>query len=357
MIGWLNKNRVTVQWCGMVFSILVALSFVYWRDVTTLDGARIDSNDIVNMANGEEEWLDDHYQAVGELYSDAGLIDKPWVVGTLAVLVMSGVVIWLGRRGMVGWGAWGISMVAILLTGYYMGALSKDVFALIVIAVGGLVVIGRKEWWWTGVMAVLMLGLAWWVRPYWAVIAGLFVCSVVAWSVIQRWKWARRWRVGIFLGALVLMVIVSVTGYMLANDGEVISAIREWINTNTNLADTRIWNPLPSDSWFGGVVNSLWVLIGFFVPFTLIVLWPWYTMAAVCFVALMGYWLGWMWRGRNKRWSVGEIRAVALVGAYLVVASLFEPDYSSLLRHLTVIMPFMVYCYVRPEKHKKEAIS
>ena len=342
IMAWAERNRRKIQIAGLAMAFATSLSFVFFREVMVQDGARVDSDDIIAMVRGEVPMLDDHYEMAGKAYQLFGVIDSPWVVGIVAVCLMSGVILWLNRgKKRVAWGVWGIEMVAILLTGYYLGALSKDLFELIIVTFGSLLLLKlvKNKFVVVGGMAVLMLGFAGFIRPYWAVIAGLFVGTTIVLCLLQK---QRLWAMAGIAG---MAIVGAVVGYWILK-GEDISVIRQMINSTTNLADTRLWGVLPSGNVFSGVVNSLLIFLGFFVPVRLFLLGSgFYFLAGVCFMVLFGYFFAWLWRTREQKFDYKLTAVLALLVAYLVVSSLFEPDYSSFLRHLTPMLPFMVFCF------------
>jgi hypothetical protein len=98
----------------------------------------------------------------------------------------------------------------------------------------------------------------------------------------------------------------------------------------------------------GGIVNVMLTLVSLVFPWPLVSLGGlYYLFLTVVFVLIwISFGLSVRERNASRIPSASRFRfdrAVALVMAFLSTQALFEPDYGSALRHLTPLLPLIVY--------------
>lgn len=314
------------------------------------------------------------FQLIAAFYRGLGLGSAPEAVGLLgiAVLVVAiGLAVGFERLSTVGVVDTVLIGAALVVGLAYLAQYSKELITVVLVAVvllcggrrGGDVVI---------VLACLVYALT--MRPYWAIVAGLYL----------GWRYfLPRVRNPLWLPVIALVVYVLAQPVFVLALGTNLDDQRTWLNderADTEVA-TLITNPLPGDGPVPAVLGTLITLLTLVVPVGLLGSGAVYHMAAGALI--LGLWGLTLFaiatgacrrdlgdtgfggthsagptRARRTRTSAAldrfdaedallRIRAGSLLLALLVVQAMFEPDYGSYLKHLAPMLPLMIAVVVR----------
>ncbi|GAB2536136.1 hypothetical protein [Brachybacterium huguangmaarense] len=240
--------------------------------------------------------------------------------------------------------AWELCVVAaaLMIGLVYLGQFSKE---LLTLGIGALVVLGPRGR--VGDLAILLGCVAYGaaVRPYWLIIAALFVL----WRLVlarTRSPWA-------LIGVPVLVYAALQPAFAVALGGGLQSA-RESVNSvrvDSDSVASLIVSPLPDAAGPLGVLAALVMLVLMAVPVPLLVSLSPYHMASGA--VILAFWVlvvAPVVRGRvvlrreaaAPRGRIVALRAASLLLAFLLVQALFEPDYGSALKHLAPLLPLVL---------------
>ena len=320
---------------GLVGAVTVGVA----RDALLPAKFSYDARFIQTLARtGRLDSVDRSFSNTAGLYRLLGLQDSPVVVAliTVAILaVITGFGLNLRRDGRVPVMAGLLGAVALLLGGVYLGTYSKDAPVLAVAA--ALLVLGRG---WRSELGILLVvaGYAWIFRSYWFLVLAVFVGLRLLHRFRPRW-W--MWLAGA-VGAVVVVSLGIALVLHLPPD-----YFRSAVNVGrTNDADAQtMMRPLLSDPQpLAGIVSVVVTFFTLFVPVPLLQMGGLYYVAV--FALVVAIWACFWWTviraGRSNvdpAWS----RAVAFLIAFVAVQAFFEPDYGSALRHLTPLLPVLVF--------------
>jgi len=239
-----------------------------------------------------------------------------------------------------------------LLAMIYLAQYSKEFASLLLIAALLWVPAGL---WWEAALVVGMVGYAITIRPYWGIVAVLYV--------------ARRLLLPRLRGLLPVLVLAALTyvglqfatnqflGQSLSHSRVAVNAIRAEINVSVG---SLIVDFLPA-------VDSLQWLNALIVLFSLLAPWPLLLDGSLAFLA-MAVLLTFLWglvfvslvrvqRERSSSLAGATLdsrhaplaeraprveRAIALLLALVVVQAIFEPDYGSYVKHLAPVLPLFI---------------
>jgi hypothetical protein len=339
--GWVDRlksNKIPVVLLGLVV-VAAVLIVVFWTNIFPAEKLA-DAIHIGNVAKGLEEPMDEKYGLVAGIYRTLGLANLEMLVGLISVGLMVVMVFWIFRRNkQTNLISFAVAATAIICSAMFFGGFSKELFEIILVCVGGLLALEWKKWGWLALGGVILLYGAIF-RPYWLVIGALYF----GWLVLLRClKQKPTWMIWLITA---VMIVGAVAGYAIVTKGDDISAIRSAINHEGRVSYTKMDNLLPSGNVVNGMVNSLATFVWFFLPWQLLIQGGvFYVGGAVVVAGIMWIFVWWLTKSRKIGWKPGVEMALALILAFLVVSSLFEPDFRSFLRHLTPVMLFMVYCY------------
>lgn len=295
-----------------------------------------DGRTIQNVANGLRDYSSDRsFQGIGELYRFIGLADKPVAAGLLAYILYA----WLVYRAATELDtstldiATAACFVATASLGaVFLGQYSKDAVVLAIVAA---VMSRAASWKWD---ILLLAGIAYYAysfRNYWYLVGILYL--------FFRWytrSEINRARLGVSVPVLMAGLAVAFSVKL----GVDLDHYRDLVNVNRSGsvdAQTLIHSLIPINGWIGGWSNSLITLVGLVFPFPLVLLGGLVHLVVAAFVTVV-------WLRFNR--SVGILtrlhafeprtrRILSLVIAFILIQSIFEPDYGSYLRHLTPILP------------------
>jgi hypothetical protein len=225
--------------------------------------------------------------------------------------------------------------IVLLLGSVFLGTYSKDAPVLLVSA--ALVVLGRSL---RAELLILALVIAYagLFRTYWLLILVGFLCLRLLWR-----SWPRRiaWIVGPILLTIVFAVAVVVFLHQPAD------YFRSSVNVaRTGDVDSRTmmhgFTALPEP--LGGTTNVLLTFFTLFLPVPLLGFATSYYIAV--FALFVVLWAVFWWKllraAPQRNDPSGRFRAAAFLLALVSVQALFEPDYGSVLRHLTPLLPVLL---------------
>lgn len=289
------------------------------------------------------------FQAIAAFYRAIGVGSAPEAAALLgvAVLVLAlALAIGFERLAHIGIVDALLLGAALLVGVAYLAQYSKE-FVTALVVVGLLVWGGRRG----GDLFVVLacLGYAATMRPYWVLVAVLYVA----------WRWVLpRLRNPLWLPVLALAVYVVAQPVFVLALGTDLDGQRAWLNAeraDVNVA-TLITAPLPGEGPVSAVLGTLVVLLLLVVPVGLLTSGAVYHTAAG--LLILGLWACTFTaiatgacRRRPREVDAADpvlrARAAALLLALLVVQAIFEPDYGSYLKHLAPMLPLMVAVVAR----------
>lgn len=303
-----------------------------------------DEQKIQAIARGDITVTNDQsFQRVGDIYAALGLAERPILaalLGFFLFIVVMVIAFRNGRLARISPGDVTVCAGIFALAAIYLGHYSKDVFVLpvVLLVIVGIDRVGK------GMDLTALAGIlvyAYFMRSYWFVVAGFFL--------MFRWTLGRRRPVlyslvAAVLGLLILAVLfdgtlgISLDSYRIrVNDGR---------SGSVYAANTEIVQLFSSSSPVLAVVNCLFVLLTFFVPYPLLLSGKMQHVVASVFLAFL--WIRLLFAlayarraGEGRPIPEGLGRGLAVVIAVLVTQSIFEPDYGSFIRHLTPLMPLV----------------
>lgn len=281
------------------------------------------------------------YGTTGWLYRVTGLGSIPGLFPVLAFGVFaSAVIIAISWRGIPSMSFAELAMAAgsILLGAVYLSQYSKEFFVLPLVIV---LLFARRsvaiEVTWIG----LALLYATFVRQYWFLVVVLYVVFRI---LIPRLRSA--W--------LLLPVIMLGFAAMVVAFGIVLGAELTFFRTDINNAlvidrSTRIDDLIPGESPLTQWLNAVVMIIAIAFPVTLLV-------SGEPLQVLTGLFLATCWAlvavraGRVVGKAGGAAIPLAFLLAFLMVQSVFEPDFGSYLRHITPQLPLFLALFAATNK-------
>lgn len=175
-------------------------------------------------------------------------------------------------------------------------------------------------------------------RTYWIAIGALYLFFCFADYLLRRRGTLSTKKI-VYVGLLLIAlspVFASIVGVDLVS-------IREQLNVNRigeSFATTAIFNPLPGTGFPIDSVNFLAIAFEVVIPIPLL-------LSGDFFYTMVGLGISTIWvtffrnlKVQNK--STNLARTAYAIIAMLAVNSLFEPDFGSVLRHLSPLFPFLL---------------
>lgn len=282
------------------------------------------------------------FATITSVYHALGLANSPTLAGFFGVTIAHcalALVLWRMRPIRVTAFSIGALVLYSLLVGVYQGVYTKEIIISAVVIVVAAVPMGMQSAWiWDCVLAVVMAALGHYFRPYWVLIAVLFIglrLFVSNTGMSRRWITTRRFILLMVACSLVASLVIVARGFPADHYRTLVNAGR---GADTgSLIGRFIEHPEP----IAGVVNVLLSTIMLMFPVTLAAkLSPYYLVISV---VIISFWASYFYAVRQ--WLRSDYRpplvgrAVCLIAAFAVVQGLFEPDYGSALRHLTPLIP------------------
>jgi len=324
---------------GLLFFVLVGflggLFAVFFRGIYLPSDYEADSRKIESIANGSRpEFSDSSFTPIARIYEAIGLGGHPLLAALLGYLLASITLLmalYIGRRRTANWLTVVYLLSCFFFAGIYLGQYSKDVFLLPVVIV---LIVLPSNFLWDAVVLVLMSGAAYLFRDYWALIA-------VAYLVLRAIT-VRQIRLRYLLG----LSSIGVVGFGLA--------IYAVMGRDPNHYRTSVQGKLDAATFihpidffaqpFSGLVDifvQFWLLLlPIMLPFTAGVLYLVITcvLGFARLMPLQAVSSRLVWPRASSSEGATLRRAISLLVAFTAVQALFEPDYGSVLRHLTPML-------------------
>lgn len=339
-----SRRRMNFSWphVGIVAGFLVGLAITLTRDFVIPEHYTYDSQKIQAIAQGiTPGYGDSTFENVANVYRFLGLANSPDFVAlvgfSLASLVL---VLALWRVGPLSGGpaSFLVIVASFGLAAVYLGNYSKDVFVLPVVAI---LLLAPKRWWGDVLIVSSIAGYAVLFRQYWLIVGATYVVFRVLTRVRIQAKYLLP--LGAFGAALIGLTLFLVVGVDPDHFRTIVNQTRT-VEANTEIVSFVNWaQPV------GGIVNVVVGFVALIIPLPLILTAGWKYFPVIAAFAL--FWVPIL----VKTWdlvpprmpptasSIPLKRSVSLAFAFLVTQSLFEPDYGSALRHLTPILPILVF--------------
>lgn len=312
----------------------------------------MDNDHIAWVMNGPVEFPEDSgsFQNVGMLYTALGLNDKPALTGLLTLMLFTVTVFSAAHWSDIarfGWIGAGVLLISFACASVYLAQYSKECMPLMLVL---LLMVMPRHLVSELVFIVLAILYAIWFRPYWAIIAALYV----------GWRyWLRKER-RVTTSVLVVILVYAVLQLIFAIFvGTSLTATRTAVNDSRMNEDvgSLISDPLPSTPLLM-VPNALLLLLSLIVPVPLL-------LKQSVFHLISGLMIAFIWiasltqifgtrqkavrgLGSSPLTSVAAgrclraARASALLISVVCVQAIFEPDFGSYLKHLTPLMPLFI---------------
>lgn len=308
-----------------------------------------DGNAIGQFAKeGVGPHIDDSFRAISSVYSALGLATHDEAAGlfTFGVAALNLLLVVHHTRSTPPT----VSILALFglttaLSVVYLGTYSKDfltsVLVLIVLATAGRRLAGEVS-----VLTAIFLYAAYF-RSYWF----LVLCGYLAFRLLLARSPDRPTtrRIGFLMGALVLCVALG-SLLVIVSQGVSANYYREVVNADRDLsqnANTLIAPFLSIDGPVGGVLNNVITAVTLMVPIPLATIGGAYYLVLALTIFIVWFLF---WRALTTLAPLGPRqtpllvqRAAALSLSFVAAQSVFEPDYGSSLRHLTPLLPLMLY--------------
>ena len=327
-----NRALLLLPAAGFVAGLLVVL----FRHALLPAKFFFDSEHIQAIAiAGRDPFSDHSFENAAYIYRILGLEHAELAAGLLS-FALATYVVWTALRLVelrMTWAGAVLAAVALVLSGVYLGTYSKDVFVLpVVLLILKAAPSPRGTAW-------VLVGLALYAdlfRSYWYIVLVLFVVFALAARVVPR-------RLVLVLGPPLALVLIGLGTWLVLHEGADFARLQVNAGRNGSVdAQTLIPEYLHIAQPWSGILNSLIVLLTILVPVPLLLKGsPYYVAATVLFVAVWGLFLWSAWSSRRP--SATATRAALIVVAVLTTQSLFEPDYGSVLRHLTPLLALLAF--------------
>ncbi len=329
-------------------SALLSLGVVVlvWHARIVPEKMTYDSQVIQDIATGRLRVSSDDksYGNIGALYRWLGLSYQPMVASvlgygiyflelTVVIMSMASSRLRLFDRA--------ILAAAALLGALFLGQYSKDVL----IAILCLLAFKLGRTWWSEVFFVsLTMVYAFYFRQYWFLVMAFYVML----RLVQRRSRA-LWVAILF--CLAALVVLSFAFPLVAHID--VQSFRMDVNVNrigSEDAQSMIVPAIAGSSPAIGAMNSLITFFELLIPIPMLMSSPNHAVYGLFLLAIWVRFLGGFRRGLHDdtlppNWA----RCAALALAMVSVQAIFEPDYGSYLRHLTPMLPLMVYVAVLPK--------
>lgn len=327
---------------ALLFSVIMITN----RDALLPERFDYDAGKIQSLAQGSFSGESDlSYDFISQFYSILGIANSQILAGLLG-LTIALITLWLalsrsGALGFKGAQTCVAAAVFVLLSSVFVGTFSKEVLVLIV----PLVVLSTFRMRVSDyAVCAVMVGMGILYRPYWLLVAiGYLILRVVTSRSRNVW-----WLILTGAGLVVLFCLL-----LLVFQGVQPGYYRESINSGRSDAEDvgSLISPVVSiDTPVGGLIDTVVTLLRLIVPLDLALLGGVYYVGLA--IGLLILWVQFFWnydtlasqpseRGENALRGKLVSQSVSVVIAFLAVQALFEPDFGSVLRHLTPLLPLI----------------
>ena len=337
-----KQRRLALHDLVLMCAVLVGAGIVLFRDDILPPRFFGDGEHIRLVALGSQDGFGDQsFVSVATIYRSLGLASN----GTMAAFFgyIASILILLLMRfrlsdRITDWMTTAFLAVTVLLSAVFLGYYSKDVFVLIATA---LVLMSTGKRFGDVLLIGWIVSYGFLFRNYWLVVAVLFV----AYLALLQTKHPRR---NAILGTAAALLFASIAlsvflGVSPDHFRAVVNAGRLDGADSASLIRPFVSLPEP----LGGTLNNALTLLSLMIPLPLASLGGVYYLGLS--VLITSIWIL-FWnalrtsaRDDSLRKDPTLLRAIALVLSFVVTQSLFEPDYGSYLRHLTPLLPCMLY--------------
>lgn len=224
----------------------------------------------------------------------------------------------------------------------YLGQYSKELIALWFVFFALYWLGFKRPTAWMAILIIAIYGI--FFRSYWIIIAGFWM--LLLWLSDRPWRFYLKMTFLLCVMALVSAAFYEVFGYHLT---EVRDRVNEYRSDSPD-AITMIRNYLPSETVLHDLLN--WLIAWFFILIPLPVL-RFFEAQYLVFFALMATTLYVTLRIRQGLVLQGmhlpplverRIRgSITFMLAFTLVQGIFEPDYGSIVKHMTSLLPTLAY--------------
>lgn len=338
-IGGRQRDRPLVGSSLLVIASLLALAWVA-ADQPGLPGHFAnDEGTIISVNRGTFTEADSSFQLIAAVYRWMGLTESPTLaalVGVASYLLVLTAAISRTRPTTAEWVDWAIIICCVALAAIYHGAYTKDLLTVGVV----LALIAHRG---RGLLAELvpvaaMLLYAEGFRTYWFLVAGLYLALRLALRARRGWTATLAVILLLYAGLAVvfpLIVDVDLDHYRLT--------VNE--HRSAESVNALIVQFFPGAGPVSGFVNSVLTFASFIIPIPLMLRGgAIYLVVALVLLAVWGSLISAIRSARLRAprgapvLTAFQNRLFAAILAFLIVQSIFEPDYGSFLRHLTPML-------------------
>ena len=282
------------------------------------------------------------YGTTGWLYRVTGLGAIPDLFPLLAYAVFAaGVIVAVTWRGIPGMSFPELAMVAgsLLLGAVYLSQYSKEFFVLPLVIV---LMLARRSWVIEATWIALVLLYAGFVRQYWFLVLVLYLAFRI---LIPRVRTAWLLIPVILVGFAAMAVVFDMVL------GAELTFFRSDINNALDIdRSTRIDDLIPGDALPVQWLNAVVMLLAIAFPVTLVLSGEPLQMVTGLFIAMC-----WVLVAIRSPRVVGKagpgVIPLAFLLAFLMVQSVFEPDFGSYLRHITPQLPLFLTLFAATTRH------
>lgn len=309
---------------------------IFLRRMYLSDDYEADSRKIESIANGSRpDFTDTSFTPIANIYASIGLGNYPVLASLLGYFLATVVIVvalYGGGRRTATWATATYLLATFLFAGVYLGQYSKDVFLLPLTL---LVVLLPRKAYWDVVLLAVMGGAAYLFRDYWALIALSYAVLRFLTIVQVRMRYLLP---ATSIGVVLLGVAIFVLRGRDPNYYR--TSVQGDLDAATLIRPIEIFaQPI------GGIVDNFVQFWLFLLPVTLpfsagamygvIML----VLAFLRLIPILALRSRFKWPAAESADGAALRRALALFIAFMAVQALFEPDYGSVLRHLSPLLP------------------
>jgi hypothetical protein len=280
---------------------------------------------------------DKSFDSVAHSYATLGLANNSLLAGVLGLSVwyISINVLGIGFSAQTPFKNIFLLTSSAVLAAVYLGQFSKDFFALVAVLIFGL--FGKSKSRLLRGVKLVILGLyALTFRNYWF----LIICFYLVLIFLKSKIIGKKHSLLVVIAALLLASPVIAQAIFNTD----LSAVRSDINfyrIGALDAQTLITAPLSLPTWAFGV-NFIIILAELLLPWPLLILGGINHIASALGITIIMFTV--LRRAHRATFHSPKVNfeILAFALAFLLVQSIFEPDYGSFLRHFSVLMPLLL---------------